>query len=890
MAKLFNYVAILFWASISMVFSLILFTNGFFLHRNARTEYSNCSFSHQNLFDFKNPLSIATECLKPRARVILLVVDALKYEFATTFYDGNSVATFHRNKLPIIGKILQNFSNNSKLLKFIADPPTTTMQRLKSITTGTLPTFIDIHDNFAADSIVEDNFINLNMDNGNVFMGDDTWIKLYPNKFLREYAVPSFDVSDLDTVDLEVKNQIFKEIQNTDWSLLIAHILGIDHCGHKHGMHHPEMLRKLNETNFFIQEVIENINKEKKDTILFVVGDHGMTESGDHGGSDLDEIEAAMFIYSTLPLMNINTVLNIETKSIVNQIDIVPTISIILGIPIPFSNIGNLIIEAIPKREYSNIIQFDFNFILHSLWKNVFQVQHFINTYSSENFLSDENKLTELKNMYNELLMKLKFIKNNSDLKDFINISEKYFTTVRKICFELWVQFNPNLMTRGLVLFFCSIFSFFILISGLIGKRMYEVLESSFLTCIFSIFSLSLIINVCLYWLQIIDDYKNTSLFFCSLIPVLSFGILLIQNWDYISMTWFQESRQKKTMISILSRIILITIVFGVFSNSYIIRENIILSYFLITLFFFFMYSVKSKNNIECTDKKNKNYRKANKGMMDVSISPLIIFIICLLIRCSNYFWKQRSEQKQLKNEQTYINFVFGKAGSIVSEDMEIIFVFIAITSLSVYISVMKIWLCDCGNLTGYSPSEIIARFSPAIIVVATSCYWILKLQRNSKLNSALKQHINSLPLVIYALFSNAILLIFFCPLTVFLLPKEKEKINIYQEETLIPKLYKKFKNVLYNKKNETDGNEIPIVYGLGTVYSACFILLSVFLCLIYTLLLGFIITPSVILMNLVCIGLLYINAIDRIQNATNLGRHNFTNTKIFSVVFKVIL
>ncbi|XP_011505498.1 PREDICTED: GPI ethanolamine phosphate transferase 3 isoform X3 [Ceratosolen solmsi marchali] len=226
-------------------------------------------------------------------------------------------------------------------------------------------------------------------------------------------------------------------------------------------------------------------------------------------------------------------------------------------------------------------------------------------------------------------------------------------------------------------------------------------------------------------------------------------------------------------------------------------------------------------------------------------MSLLIVFIICLLIRSTNYFWRQRNEQKQSQQvEQVYMNFIIGKVGSIISKDLEMIFVLVAIALLSLYITVIKIWLCDCGNLSGYSPSEILARFSPAIIVVTISCYWILKLQRISKLNSALIQ--------------------------LFLLPKEKENISIYQEETTIPKLYKKIKNVLYNKKIE-DENEIPIVFGLGTVYSACFVLLSVFLCLIYTLLLGFIITPSVILMNLICIGLLYISAIDRINRATTL-------------------
>lgn len=63
------------------------------------------------------------------------------------------------NKLPIFDELLTSQPNNSRLFKFIADAPTTTLQRLKGITTGSLPTFIDIGANFATPEINEDNLI-----------------------------------------------------------------------------------------------------------------------------------------------------------------------------------------------------------------------------------------------------------------------------------------------------------------------------------------------------------------------------------------------------------------------------------------------------------------------------------------------------------------------------------------------------------------------------------------------------------------------------------------------------------------------------------------------------------------------------------------------------------
>ena len=80
-----------------------------------------------------------------------------------------------------------------------------------------MPTFIDFKDNFGAagggggsgsssrspDEVDEDNLISQLVSSGRrvVFMGDDTWARLYPGKFERAYPFPSFNVRDLDTVD-----------------------------------------------------------------------------------------------------------------------------------------------------------------------------------------------------------------------------------------------------------------------------------------------------------------------------------------------------------------------------------------------------------------------------------------------------------------------------------------------------------------------------------------------------------------------------------------------------------------------------------------------------------------------------------------------------------------
>lgn len=71
-----------------------------------------------------------------------------------------------------------------------------------------------------------------------------------------------------------------------DWSLAVAHFLGVDHVGHRYHANHPVMRQKLQQMNTVLGNVIHAIDSHPKaeDILLMVMGDHGMTEDGNHGG------------------------------------------------------------------------------------------------------------------------------------------------------------------------------------------------------------------------------------------------------------------------------------------------------------------------------------------------------------------------------------------------------------------------------------------------------------------------------------------------------------------------------------------------------------------------------------------------------------------------------
>ena len=111
------------------------------------------------------------------------------------------------------------------------------------------------------------------------------------------FPYDSFNVEDLHTVDEGVIKHLFPLLEDPSkpFGFLIGHFLGVDHVGHRVGPDHPSMKAKLQQMNNVLTRVVEKIDD---DTLLVVLGDHGMDRSGDHGGDGILEVSSAMWIYS----------------------------------------------------------------------------------------------------------------------------------------------------------------------------------------------------------------------------------------------------------------------------------------------------------------------------------------------------------------------------------------------------------------------------------------------------------------------------------------------------------------------------------------------------------------------------------------------------------------
>jgi phosphatidylinositol glycan class O len=460
-----------------------LFTSGFLLTRLVLDDKSKCATPPIDAARGYVSGDAQKGCWHPKTfdKAIVIIVDALRYDF-TVPLDAQSDSTdlaprhFH-NAFPILYETAQKQPNNAFLLPFIADPPTTTLQRLKGLTTGTLPTFIDAGSNFAGTAIDEDNLVAQlkNASKRIVHLGDDTWHALFPGYFEPEltHAYDSFNVWDLHTVDNGVTEHLFpllKAENASKWDVIFGHYLGVDHAGHRYGPDHPAMTAKLNQMDDVFRRMIEELDN---DTLLVVMGDHGMDTKGDHGGESEDEIEAALWMYSKKGLFGRTSPAYITPPATakvrpVAQIDLVPTLSLLLGMPIPFNNLGKPIEEAFVGKAGS-----DFENLATVNRLTAAQIHRYQHEYAKARGLDENTRATSLAlwGAANEAWSSLGKRSNNEQFQSVYGAFGAYQRETLSICRALWARFDIPRMLSGVTILASTLVVLAMYARGLQGDR-----------------------------------------------------------------------------------------------------------------------------------------------------------------------------------------------------------------------------------------------------------------------------------------------------------------------------------------------------------------------------------------------------------------------------------
>ena len=572
--------------------------------------------------------------------------------------------------------------------------------------------------------------------------------------------------------------------------------------------------------------------------------------AGDHGGDSEAEVTAAMFIYSSRPLLSTDIVPHTDA---VRQVDLVPTLSAILGLPVPFSNLGSIILETLPSLSKQSNILSDWTFALKSLWQNVQQISDYIKLYSENTNQLSQEKLDLLHKNFTVLKEIIKSVSSIEDFVQFYSHARSYLTQVRQMCEEVWVQFDSVLMFHGLALTFISGSFIFLLVEGIPADEMRVIFSGSFLVTVFGSIALTAVGIIICNFLEIIENLEISLYFSTELVSVVIMFIVIFRNW----FTILSQIHAKSKLVDFTffaGRIMVIFSLAGLFSNSYIVEDARVLSYLLLSMAWLLVYSCKPPLKSETAGRGKTSEKQSwfSKSLIPPVHVKLIMsaVLLSILIRLSEYFWLCREEQMDCESSVSQKAHLFASVMNLRYCNSQCLLTLIC---LALFVTVARIWLRSCGNLVGFSPTVMLSRYSPTLIVVCTGGYWVLQsLPKDTRSKLFLPWQVQFLPWIIYGVVGIALLMLFIQPLSIFMVPKKKESMTfqVYGQTNIIPHIFNQMKELMQGRiKENSENNDFPIVYGLATVYSSAFVNIGIYMCLPIALVLGISLAPSVVLM-----------------------------------------
>ncbi|MCX8173084.1 MAG: alkaline phosphatase family protein [Thermoplasmata archaeon] len=177
---------------------------------------------------------------------------------------------------------------------------------------------------------------------GNAVVGCPDWWALLGDNITGGEIVHGS--GDFVSADLEVKNAALRLLRNPP-ALTLIHFLSVDTAGHMYGGNSEEYLFRAKEIDGYIKEIASMLDWNT--TTLIVTSDHGHRDAGGHGGEEILSLKSfAVFFGKGIK----------KAKGEVNQIDICPTISNLLGVKIPSLAQGKIIFECLNQGQENQAV------------------------------------------------------------------------------------------------------------------------------------------------------------------------------------------------------------------------------------------------------------------------------------------------------------------------------------------------------------------------------------------------------------------------------------------------------------------------------------------------------------------------------------------------------
>lgn len=248
-----------------------------------------------------------------------------------------------------------------------------------------------------------------------------------------------------------------------NYDLVISHFLGIDHIGYTFNAFDILMGERLMRMDDIAAKIIDHLPGDGS-SVFMLMGDHGMSDTGDHGGATSQETDTPLFVYKK-GAGSVEDVSSVGDRGRaveeIDQLDMAPLLARILNVPIPYTSIGtyidlNLHTDKLP-------INCD-KTALRDVLTNALQVVRYWDAYSKSAPLNKDSigkvtrdvkrilkialdKHTALFQLYKEDLQEM----SNQECEQGILAYKEVFIFIKQHARETWTTFNNTFMIVGIL-------------------------------------------------------------------------------------------------------------------------------------------------------------------------------------------------------------------------------------------------------------------------------------------------------------------------------------------------------------------------------------------------------------------------------------------------------
>lgn len=441
------------------------------------------------------------------------------------------------------------------------------------------------------------------------------------------------------------------------------------------------------------------------------------------------------------------------------------------------------------------------------------------------------------------------------ELNNIHNSLQHLLSSMKHVCRSVWAKFDIVSMTMGFTLmFFISLIT---LLSVCVTKATFPTgtNKSQFIRLLVYLLGLVLCgVGIVLSAVQLSEDPDTDSLivFVC---VSFSFSLWLLSTSHVPSLFVLTSLFWKFNVARIIEQRWFLPALFlfgqclSLFSNSYIIYEDSVTLFICQTsmLLSLLRCILVDLRELKASDEKRITIKSKVFTLLKTRYKQLLLnvhnmkllsgYLVCLVcLRVTKNFWFCREMQLKCSLSPYALPLV-----SLLSEFTEghvTERLLVALVGMVIIVYITRYRLKKDGNLNGERPVSYIGRLIGILLTAMILFHWCLQLMLTDNISKLFDvQHVQQilLPRCVYMLFLLALIALIWNPLAIFKVPRERARSNLAVVGTAnkIAEIYQHI-NSQFQQKQSSKGEEKPVVvYGLKTGYSSSIIALLYLLLLV---------------------------------------------------------